>query len=83
MQHQVIDDALQHHMLRADTAASACLDRAKHQKLYSVAALCILIRDIIHLRIQSENLIKLICSGPLLHQLSHFGDRNNRVQLLF
>ena len=40
------------------------------------------IRNIVYLGVQFIELIVRICTCPFLHQLTHFGDRNDLIQLL-
>ena len=69
-------------MLGADTAAPSGLYSAQRQELDSVIGLAVGIRDIIHLGIQRVHGISGACPCPFLDELSHLGNRNNRVQNL-
>ena len=82
-QHQMADNSFEHHMLRTYASSSPGFHRAQDEKLYAVSAFCIFIRNVVYLRVQTEQLIELIRAGPFLHQLPHLGNRYDLLQLLF
>ena len=69
-------------MLRADTAAVGRIHGSQYQKFYTIADFGIGIRNIVYLGVQFIELIVRICTCPFLHQLTHFGNRNDLIQLL-
>ena len=83
VQHHIVDDAFEHHMFRTDTAAAPGLHRTQYQQLHSIAHFSISVRDVIHLRIYTIELIVRASSRALFYQFAHPGDGDDRVQCLF
>ena len=80
---QAVDDSPQHHMLRADTAASGRLHGAKRQEFDSVVLFAVFIGDITYSRIYFVKPVVCTCLGALFDQFSHFGNRNDRIEDFF
>ena len=59
---QAVDDSPQHHMLRADTAASGRLHGAKRQEFDSIVLFAVFIGDITYSRIYLVNRLSALAS---------------------
>ena len=80
---EVGQNRLEHHVLGADAAGSAGIDRTHDEKLDAVDILGELFGEVGDLGVQLIEAVLVVCAGALLGELLHFGDGDDGVDLFF
>ena len=78
---EIRQNRLEHHVLRADAAGAAGVDRAHDEKLHAVDVFGELVGQIGNVRVQLIEAVLVVCTRALLGKLLHFGDRDNGIDL--
>ena len=78
---EIRQNRLEHHVLRADAAGAAGVDRAHDEKLHAVDIFGKLVGQIGNVRVQLIEAVLVVCTRALLGKLLHFGDRDNGIDL--
>ena len=78
---EIRQNRLEHHVLRADAAGAAGVDRAHDEQLDAVDIFGKLVGQIGNVRVQLIEAVLVVCTRALLGKLLHFGDRDNGIDL--
>ena len=81
-ENQAGQQGLEHHVLRAHTAAAAGIHGAHDQQLDAVYVLCQLVGQVGNLRVELIEGVAVVGAGALLGKLLHLGDGDDGVDLL-